>query len=51
MLGAVEFDFPINGPNDRFASNPIRAAAVRALLTAQRTRLIRTSVDVHDIGR
>jgi hypothetical protein len=47
MLGAVEFDFPISRPNNRFVGNGIRVAAIRALLTANRTRLIRASVDVN----
>jgi hypothetical protein len=50
VLRAVEFDFPISRPNDRFVGNGIRVAAVRALLTANRTRLVRTPVDVHDVG-
>jgi hypothetical protein len=47
--GAEEFDFPIRGPNDRFASNCIRVAAVRALLAAHRACFVRTSVDVNDV--
>jgi hypothetical protein len=50
MLGAVEFDFPIGRPDDRFVSNCIGLAAVRALLTAHRTRLVGASVGVNHVG-
>jgi hypothetical protein len=49
MFGAVEFDFPISRPNNRFIGNRIRVAAVRALLTAHRTRFVRASVDVNHV--
>jgi len=47
MLGAIEFNFPIRRPNNRFTGNSTRVAAVRTLLTAHRTRLVRVSVDVN----
>jgi hypothetical protein len=47
MFGAMQFDFPIRRPNNRFVGNSIRVAAVRALLTAHRTRLVRASVDMN----
>ena len=50
MLGAVEFDFPIRRPDNRLIGHSIRVAAVRALLTADGTRLVRARVDVNDIG-
>ncbi len=49
MLGAVEFDFPIGRPNDRLVGNSIRVATIRALLAANRTRLVRASVDVNHV--
>ncbi len=49
MLGAVEFDFPIGRPNNRLVGNSIRAATIRALLAANRTRLVRVSVDVNHV--
>jgi hypothetical protein len=50
MLGAIEFNFPIRRPNNRFVGNRICVAAVRAFLTAHWTRLVRTPVDVHHVG-
>lgn len=49
MLAAIEFDFPIGGTNNRFVGYCLRVAAVRALLTADRARLIRASVDVDHV--
>ena len=50
MVTAVEFDFPIRRPNDRLVRHSIGIAAIRALLTAHRTRLVRICVDVNHIG-
>jgi hypothetical protein len=50
MRGAVEFNFPIRRSNNRFVGNSIRVAAVRALVTADRARLVRASVDVDHVG-
>ena len=50
MLGAVEFDFPVSRSDNRFVRNSIRVAAVRALLTAHWTRLVRASGDVNHVG-
>ena len=50
MVRAVEFDFPIRRPNDRLVRHSIRIAAIRALLTAHRTRLVRIGVYVNHIG-
>jgi hypothetical protein len=49
MLRAVEFDFPVSRPNDRLIGSSIRVAAVRALLTAYRARLVRASVNVNHV--
>lgn len=50
MLGAVEFDFPSNRPNNRFVGGRIHIAAVRAFMAANRARLVRVSVDMHHVG-
>jgi hypothetical protein len=50
MLGAIEFNFPIRGPNNRLIDDYICLAAVRALVTAYRTRLVGASVDVNHVG-
>jgi hypothetical protein len=50
VVGAMEFDFPISGPNDRFVGNCTRVAAVRALLPAHRTGLVSASANVHHVG-
>jgi hypothetical protein len=50
MFGTVEFDLPIRGPNNRFVDYNLRVAPVCALLTAHRTRLVGTSVDVKHVG-
>jgi hypothetical protein len=50
MLGTMEFNFPIRRSNNGFVGNGIRWAAVSALLTADRTRLVRASVDVDHVG-
>ena len=49
MLGTIEFNFPISGPNDRLVGYNLRVAAVGAFLTAHRTRLVRTPVDVNHV--
>jgi hypothetical protein len=50
MHGAVEFNLPIRRPNNRLVGDCIRLAAIRALLAAHRTRLVRASVNVHHVG-
>jgi hypothetical protein len=49
MLGAIQFNFPISRPNNRFVGYSLRVAPVRALPTTNRTRLVRTSVDVNHV--
>ena len=50
MFGAVKFDFPIHRPDNRLIGHSIRVAAIRALLTADGTRLVGVCVDVNDVG-
>ena len=50
MLGTIQFDFPIGGPNDRFARNRVRLTAICTLLTANWTDPERASVDVNHVG-
>jgi len=50
VLGTVQFDFPIGGPDDRLADEIFHAAVVRTFMTADRTRLVRISVDVNYVG-
>lgn len=50
MLGAVQFDFPIRRPDNRLIGHRIGVAAIRALLTADGTRLVGVCVDVNDVG-
>jgi hypothetical protein len=50
MLGTIEFNFPIRGPNNGFVGKGIRFAAVSALVTTHGTRLVRAYLDVNHIG-
>jgi hypothetical protein len=50
MLGTIEFNFPIRGPNNGFVGKGIRFAAVSALVTTHGTSLVRAYVDVNHIG-
>jgi hypothetical protein len=50
MLGAVQFNLPIGGPDDRLADQIFHAAVIGTFITAGRTRLVRVSVDVNYVG-
>jgi hypothetical protein len=50
MLGAIQFNFPISRPNNRFVGCGLRVATVRALLTAHRTCFVGGSVNVNHVG-
>jgi hypothetical protein len=49
MLGTIEFNFPIGGPNNGFVGKGIRFAVISALVTTHGTRLVRASADVNHV--
>ena len=50
MLGAIQFDFPIRGPNYRFANEAAFAAVIGTLVPPDGAGVVRASVDVNHIG-